>query len=328
MKETLADLGEIELLNRIKNFMDIGQIDDDTSLITPSNKSLLINKDILVENVHFSEQTTSAEDIGWKAITSNISDLASSGVGEIISISVGLVAPPSTSWEWVEGVYKGMEQALNKYGGKLTGGDCSKGKEKLLSITAIGSLGKFRMHRSNAIDGDLLITSGPHGLSRLGLALLMSEDINYLDQLPSNLKFQAIKAHRRPNAPIDALRKLEKCKPKELKGRAAATDSSDGLLEAIHGICRSSKCQAILNKNNLPKINNWPKGEKWDNWCLQGGEDYQLVISLSEIWANEFMKIVPSAYKIGKIQKGIPKVFWDNGMEINNETNPKNFSHF
>ena len=68
MKESLAQIGEIELLNRLKEFMDIGQIDDDTAQISCQNKDLLINTDVLVEEIHFSKATTSPQDIGWKAI--------------------------------------------------------------------------------------------------------------------------------------------------------------------------------------------------------------------------------------------------------------------
>ena len=55
MTTTIKDLGEIELLNRLKKFMRYGQIDDDIAEINTINKSLLINTDLLVENIHFSE---------------------------------------------------------------------------------------------------------------------------------------------------------------------------------------------------------------------------------------------------------------------------------
>ena len=99
--------------------MPLGQIDDDTAQINPLGQELLINTDVLVEGVHFSEKTTSPEDVGWKAITTNLSDLASSGMGEVLGITVGLIAPSKTPWSWVENVYKGMEKALEIFGGNL-----------------------------------------------------------------------------------------------------------------------------------------------------------------------------------------------------------------
>ncbi len=326
MSQILAEIGEIEILNRLKKYMDIGQIDDDTALIQIINENLLINTDVLVEDVHFNTKTATSEDIGWKAVASNLADLASSGADNKIQITVGLVVPPNTEWKWVQGLYEGMYQALNQFNGKLIGGDCSKGNQKMISITAIGKLGPLRLHRSHAQPGDCLVTSGPHGLSRLGLSLLLSENLDDLEKIPESLQSIAINKHRRPNPPIQSLRELQKCKPPNLPWRAAGTDSSDGLLEAINGLCRSSDCQAVLKKEHLPRHPNWPSGKKWDKWCLIGGEDYELVLSLPEGWANKFITKVPLAQKIGVIRNGSPNVFWENGLEINQDLTP--FKHF
>ena len=327
MNETLADIGEIEILNRLQRFMDIGQIDDDTAIIANPNKDLLINTDVLVENVHFTDATVTAKDIGWKAITTNLSDLASSGANSEAFYTVGLIAPPSTKWTWVEEAYEGMQNALFEFGGKLIGGDCSKGSEKILSITAISSLGPLKSHRSNALPGDSLVTTGPHGLSKLGLSLLSSKNSKIFKIISPALKLKAINHHLRPYPPIETVRQLEKCKPKSLPWRAAGTDSSDGLIEAISGLCRSSKCQAVLYKNKLPKHSEWPEGQIWDEWCLFGGEDYELIFSLPEPWANEWLKIVPSAHKIGFMQTGIPNVIWDTNEKII-RSNDSTFQHF
>ena len=91
MITTIKDIGEIELLNRLKKFMRLGQIDDDIAEINSSKKRLLINTDLLVEEIHFSEKISNAKDIGWKCITTNVSDLICSGSENIISFTVGLV---------------------------------------------------------------------------------------------------------------------------------------------------------------------------------------------------------------------------------------------
>ena len=171
--ETLENIGEKEILNRLKKYMDIGQIDDDVALIKSFKNNLIINTDVIVENVHFNQKTLSPHEVGWKSVVINLSDLACSGVEEIIGITVGLVAPSSTPWSWIENVYSGINSALGKFGGKILGGDCSNGKEKILSVTAIGTQGPLDLHRSNAMPGDYLVTSGSHGLSRLGLELLL-----------------------------------------------------------------------------------------------------------------------------------------------------------
>ncbi len=327
MGTKIEDIGEIELLNRLKRFMRSGQIDDDVGEIKKNNKSLLINTDLLVEEIHFSEKISSAKDIGWKSITTNISDLICSGSKKIISFNVGLVLPPSTELEWVEGLYEGMCEAMKEFGGEIIGGDCSAGAKKMISITAIGEVNKPRLHRGNALPGDYLVSTGFHGLSRLGLALLTSEKLPSQTQISPLLINRAVNAHKRPYPSIEALKALIECKPASTSWRAAGTDSSDGLIESIRGICNSSNCQAVLSKHSILKHPEWPKNSTWNEWILYGGEDYQLILSLPKEWAEALSKKLKTAKIIGFIQKGKPNIFWDNLKEINFEKSGK-FKHF
>ncbi len=296
--------------------MRSGQIDDDIAEIKPSKKSLLINTDLLVEKIHFSEAISNAKDIGWKCITTNVSDLICSGSGNVISYTVGLVLPPNTNWKWVENLYKGMFEAMEEFGGEIIGGDCSAGEKKMISITAIGEMNQPRLHRGNALPGDYIVSTGFHGLSRLGLALLTSEKLPSDVQISRELTNRAVQAHKRPYPSIKALKALIECKPDSINWRAAGTDSSDGLIESIRSICRSSNCQAVLSKNSIYKDPYWPKDSRWNDWVLYGGEDYQLILSLPKEWAQALTKRLKDAKIIGFIQSGKPKIFWDNLEEI------------
>ncbi len=327
MTTTIKDLGEIELLNRLKKFMRCGQIDDDLAEINTINKRLLINTDLLVEKVHFSEKISNAKDIGWKCITTNISDLICSGSENIISFNVGLVVPPNTHWEWVENLYEGMWEAMQEFGGEIIGGDCSCGETKMISITAIGEMKPPRLHRGNALPGDYIVSTGFHGLSRLGLALLTSEKLPSEIHLSRELTNRAISAHKRPYPAIKALKALIECKPESTSLRAAGTDSSDGLIESIRGICQSSNCQAVLSKTSILKDPDWPEDSIWDEWILNGGEDYELILSLPKEWADALVKKLKSARIIGFIKKGKPNIFWDNLEQINIEKSSV-FQHF
>ncbi len=317
MKPTIRDIGEIELLNRLKRFMRCGKIDDDVAEINIKNKSLLINTDLLVEKIHFSEEISNAKDIGWKCITTNISDLICSGSENIISYSVGLVLPPFTHWEWVENLYEGMWEAMQEFGGEIIGGDCSCGETKMISITAIGEMKPPRLHRGKALPGDYIVSTGFHGLSRLGLALLTSEQLPTEVEISHQLANRAIRAHKRPYPAIKALKALIACKPKSASWRAAGTDSSDGLIESIRGICQSSHCQAVLSNTSLLRDPDWPKDSLWDEWMLKGGEDYELIVTLPREWAEAFSKELDSAHIIGFIKEGKPKIAWDNLEQVN-----------
>ena len=327
MSTTIKDLGEIELLNRLKRFMRFGQIDDDVAEINTINKSLLINTDLLVEKIHFSEEISNAKDIGWKCITTNISDLICSGSENIISFTVGLVLPPNTHWKWVENLYEGMWEAMQEFGGEIIGGDCSCGETKMISITAIGEMNELRLHRGNALPGDYIVSTGFHGLSRLGLALLTSEQLPSEVKISRELTNRAISAHKRPYPAVKALKALIESKPKQTSWRAAGTDSSDGLIESIKGICQSSNCQAVLSKKSILKDPDWPDDSIWEGWILNGGEDYELILSLPKEWAEALTKKFKSAQIIGFIKKGKPNISWENLEPINFEKSSL-FQHF
>ena len=327
MNTKIQDIGEIELLDRLKKFMRSGQIDDDIAEINSNKKNLLINTDLLVEEIHFSDKISNAKDIGWKCITTNVSDLICSGSDNIVSFTVGIVLPSTTHLKWVENLYEGMCEAIDIFGGEIIGGDCSCGPIKIISITAIGEKNEPRLHRGNALPGDYLVSTGNHGLSKLGLALLQSEGLPSDVQLSSELVQRAIQAHKRPYPAINALRALRAAKPESMSWRAAGTDSSDGLLESVRGICKSSGCQAILSKASLPKDPDWPEHSNWNEWCLNGGEDYELILSLPKEWAKDLIKEYKRAKIIGFTRKGKPNIYWDNFEEIDNNKSEL-FQHF
>ena len=310
MTQTLADLGEAELLRRLARFAPPGQFDDDTAQLQQPPRDLLVNTDVLVEGIHFSDTTTAAVDVGWRALAANLSDLAASGVDQILGITVGLVAPGHTPWNWVEGVYRGIDSLLQDSGGVLLGGDCSQGPARMLSITALGTLGPLRLHRSQARAGDWIVVSGAHGLSRLGLALLLEDSSLQSVTLPEALKEQAIQQHQRPQPRLDALRSLVTSKPGGLPWRAGGTDSSDGLLQAIDCLCRNSGCGAVLDKTKLPRAGGWPDGPLWQRWCLSGGEDFELVVTLPEPWAKAWIDAQPSCRQVGVISDQAKAIVW------------------
>ena len=91
MTDTLQSLGETELLRRLAQFAPAGQLDDDTATLPTTTSPQLINTDVLVEGVHFSDATTSPEDVGWRAATMNLSDLAASGAGSVVGVTICLL---------------------------------------------------------------------------------------------------------------------------------------------------------------------------------------------------------------------------------------------
>ena len=324
-KERLEDIGEKELINRLGQFMPKNQALDDCALIKTQNNNLLVNNDSLVENVHFNDILISAQDLGWKAVVSNISDLLSSGSKKTIGITISLILPSKTEWVWVEELYKGINKALTEYGGLILGGDCSLGSEKVISITAIGIQGKLKLRRNGCKPGEIILTTGLHGLSKLGFMLQSKSNFVTNISLNEKLKNKSIKRFCRPTVNPNFLQNLIKtCSDTKLT-KIGCTDSSDGLFQAVQDLAMASSCKAIINYEKVPKDKSWPIGDEWDEYYFFGGEDYELVFSLPKNWAKKLTKLDKNIYEIGFFTKGKPEI-----EIINNDNfvNKAPFKHF
>ena len=326
-KEILEDIGEKELINRLGKFMPKNQISDDCALIKTKNENLLVNTDSLVENVHFNDITISPGDLGWKAVVSNISDLLSSGSKKTIGITISLVLPSRTEWIWVEELYKGINKALKKYGGIILGGDCSKGNQKAISITAFGIQGELELRRDACKPGEIILTTGIHGLSKLGFMIQSKMNFDNNISLNERLISKSIEHFCRPKVYPNFLKNLLKTRSNKKIKKLGCTDSSDGLFQAVKDLAMASKCKAILNYEKIPKDKDWPKGDKWDEYYFFGGEDYELVFSLPKKWARNLISLDKNIYEIGYFANGESSVeFRENKKSALLKNKP--FKHF
>jgi thiamine-monophosphate kinase len=107
----ISNIGEAGLLQRLFPFCVASTIGDDGALLAmPPDRVLVVTTDVLVDGVHFSDRTTSAADVGWRAAAANLSDLAAMGASPL-GITVGLSLPPTTKVAWVEELYSGMKSS-------------------------------------------------------------------------------------------------------------------------------------------------------------------------------------------------------------------------
>ena len=252
-KETLEDIGEKELIHRLGKFMPKNQVLDDCALIKARNDDLLVNNDSLVEDIHFNDLTICPQDLGWKAVVSNISDLLSSGSKKTIGITIGLILPAKTEWFWVEELYKGINKALKNYGGIILGGDCSNGNQKTISITAFGIQGELELRRNACKPGDIILTTGIHGLSKLGFMIKSKMKFDNNISLNERLISKSIEHFCRPQVYPNFLKNLLKTRTNNKIDKLGCTDSSDGLFQAVKDLAIASECKAILSYEKIPK---------------------------------------------------------------------------
>ena len=304
----VRDIGEQGLLERLQPFCPQEIVGDDAAVL-PSLKlgqSLVVTTDVLVEGVHFSDRTTSPEDVGWRAAAANLSDLAAMGASPV-GITVGLSLTGDTSVRWVERVYQGLTDCLQQYHTEIVGGDVVRSPVVSLAITAFGQVTPSRvLRRSAARVGDAIMVTGVHGASRAGLELLLNPELG--QNLSESERSHLIQAHQRPKPRLDVLPVLWEILDSPLPITLAGMDSSDGLADAIVQICGASDVGAELERSQIPfplVLNQFVSSEQAMNWALYGGEDFELVLCLPPESAKTLVgELGEGAAVIGTITTG------------------------
>jgi thiamine-monophosphate kinase len=275
--QTIRDLGEQGLLQKLQRFCPSDLVGDDAAILKiEPGYSLVVTTDMLVDRVHFSDRTTAPEDVGWRAAAANLSDLAAMGASPI-GLTVALGLPGDLAISWVEALYQGLDDCLQRYQTSIVGGDICRSSVITVSITAFGRvLPQKAIRRSIARVGDAIVITGFHGCSRAGLELLLHpESGQQLDELDRKA---LIESHQRPKPRLDILQNL--C---ILKHAIAGMDSSDGLADAIVQICRCSGVGARVDRDAIPispALGRFVSSEKALEYALYGGEDFELVLCL------------------------------------------------
>ncbi|MFM7888598.1 MAG: thiamine-phosphate kinase [Pseudanabaena sp.] len=320
MTESIKNLGEQGLLKIFRQYCSAIAGDDAAPMGgTFAEHQMVVTTDMLVDGVHFSDRTTSPEDVGWRAAAVNLSDLAAMGAKPWgVVMSVGL--PPDTTVEWIEDVYRGFSKCLRTYDTELVGGDTVRSPIRTLSVTAFGQVHQNQIiHRHTARVGDAIVMTGSHGLSKAGLELLFQENLQ--EKLLAPLKIgnrilsgkdlgQAIcRYHQRPIPRFDAIDLLHKLLKHHhhLSGfPVTGMDSSDGLADAIAQICRASQVGAKIYWRSLPihRAIRMLAGDRALDWVLYGGEDFELVLCMPFKLAEPFVHQLPNSAIIGKIIEG------------------------
>jgi thiamine-monophosphate kinase len=336
----VSDIGEQGLLKVLQRFCPADIIGDDAAVLkTDPEQSLVVTTDVLVENIHFSEITTSPEDVGWRAAAANLSDIAAMGASPL-GIAVGLGLPGDALVSWVESLYQGMTECLQKYNTPIVGGDIVRSPIITLSITAFGQVYPYRtIYRHTAEVGNVIIVTGVHGASRAGLELLLHPES--AQNLSESDKKTLITAHQRPQPRLDVLPILwqilnfppsSPSSPSSLLP-PSGMDSSDGLADAILQICRASNVGAILEWQKIPKPKAFERltSAQALEYTLYGGEDFELVLCLPAKFADILVQeLGKNAAVIGIITSNLNVVLHDEKKEIPDQVLrlSQGFQHF
>jgi len=254
-------------------------IGDDAALVNvPANHQLVMSLDTLVAGVHFPIDT-SAEDIGYKLLAVNLSDMAAMGA-DPSWLLLGLTLPKADE-TWLHGFCTGLAELAAQHQVSLIGGDTTHGP-LTISAQLNGLVPQGRaLKRSGAQVGDLIFVTGQLGDAGLGLKLLLGDDGLGLSQAQQNYFTGRLNRPTPRVAAGLALRDLA----------SAAIDISDGLLADLGHVVTASEVSAAIHLEQLPVAEEAKALEaRWWRLPLTAGDDYELCFTTPESMRNEVEK--------------------------------------
>lgn len=268
-------LGEFEMIKRYFTdtfpkradvTLDIG---DDAALCgVPVGVQLAISVDTLVGGVHF-PTTTAPEDIGYKALAVNLSDMAA--MGAVPAWMTLALTCPEVDDEWLMKFSHGLIELAKSFQVSLIGGDTTRGPLSI-TIQIMGFVPANRaLQRRGAQPGDAIYVTGTLGDAGLGLRSLQKQVT-----LPTVARQMVEGRLNRPTPRIQA--------GLSLRGIASsAIDISDGLIADLGHILMMNNVGAVLNLQNLPlsaALQEHVPGETAWNLALSAGDDYELCFTV------------------------------------------------
>ncbi len=236
-------------------------IGDDAAVVTvPEKQQLVVATDTLVAGVHFPENT-SPEDIGYKALAVNLSDLAAMGATPAwASLAITL---PNADETWLHAFCQGFFELAAQHNVQLIGGDTTQGPLTVtVSVQGFVPQGEA-LTRTRAKAGDEIYVTGYLGAAGLALRALSE------GRAPSETQTTQLNRPVPRVAAGMALRNIA----------SAAIDISDGLAADLGHIVQQSQVGACITLAALPvsaQLAAAVSPEERIELALHAGDDYEL----------------------------------------------------
>ena len=331
------ELTEIELVRGIRKVLSghapgvVVGVGDDAAVVDPRPHPAVLTTDMLVEGVHFEVGVSSPHDLGHKAVTVNVSDIAAMGGSPRFGLAC-LAVSEKLETSWIMELYGGMRQAANDYGMTMVGGDTSRGEQVVLAVTVIGEVAAGRaVTRAGARPGDALVVTGSLGGSAGGLRVAGAQHGRQSEALSSEWGRTLVALHERPVARVGEGQTLAAA------GATAMLDLSDGLALDLARLCEESRAGARVRLEVVPlsegleELRGLMDVEPLD-LALHGGEDYELLAAIPKDAVEPAREALRERFRtplteIGEIVAGAGVVaVGDDGSE--DPLEPKGWDHF
>jgi thiamine-monophosphate kinase len=335
---------EYELIQRIQTILPAADsnspydimIGDDAAIRVnkSAGEKLVITADVSVENVHFSTDTMTFEEIGYRSMVSNLSDCAAMGArpdGAVVQLVFPKAGVNNTGINnAIEQIYTGFSKACKRWGFPIIGGDLSGGGVWTIGITLIGSAppnGRL-LKRTGIADGDALWVTGVPGESAAGLSVLARWG---REGVPSWYK-RFVDAHVTPEPAVDEGLALA-----ENMSVHAMMDLSDGLSKDVATLCFENKLGFIFDADAIKNVSldmidlsNELQADFRD-WFYHGGEEYELLFACDRSFdpsgIDNIAKNKPNLMRLGRFTSKTQSVLIFGGNGETEELQMRSWDH-
>jgi len=279
---------------------------DDAAVLDIGGVSLVLTHDMIVEGVHYLAHDP-AEEVAWKLLAVNLSDLAAKGarpIGVLLGYALGEAG-------WDRDFARGLGTALAAFDLPLLGGDTVAmpgGAPRAFGLTAIGRADGPAPSRAGAKAGDDLWVSGTIGDAGAGLALLQTGEAG-----PKGL----IERYRTPRPRLEAGLRLAPLV-------SAMMDVSDGLLIDAKRMAVASECALTLALDAMPLSEDYlalrgaDRDARLD--AVAAGDDYELLFAAPPGMAARLLALAEEIglplTRIGRFASGAGLTLIDGGEEL------------
>ena len=258
----VSDIGEKELVRYIiSNSKDITP--DDTAITDFDDTNLISTCDMLIQSRHFPKNMTYF-DMGFKAVTVNVSDLAAMGA-EPLGFLLAIAIPKDLKLDDFKEIIDGVLKACDFYSIPLIGGDTNEASEIIISGTALGLTDRPLM-KDTYNKGDLIAITGDIGLAALGFEMDTFDNVY-------------VKHALNPQARVKEGLILRDY-------ATSATDITDGLASELYEIKKDDYGfmihEDMLNVSDEYKQLADKLGLDYLDLILHVGEDFELLFTISK----------------------------------------------
>lgn len=247
--QTVSDAGENQLLERILQRLGGGasSLGDDAAVVQAPGTNLLLSVDTVVEGLDFDLAYATGQDVGWKAVAVNVSDMAAMA-GHPSYALASLTVRDNAPLEFFDGILQGLAEACEEFSLEVVGGDISGGKDIALSVSVIGASGASGvLKRTGAREGQAICVTGTLGAAAAGLEVLRRGLREQPPETGHREAFERLALRQlRPRPSVRAAKALAGY------GASSMIDISDGLAIDLDRLMQASRKGCSITADKLP----------------------------------------------------------------------------